>query len=108
MLCIWQAYMCLFALSAFSMFTTQQQQPALCPLPPRRCCRFYDPQSGAIVVDGQNIADVTQGSLRGLIGVVPQDTVSEGGREGGLGTPGDGFEFTMCCSLCADLLVRLM
>ena len=81
MLCIWQAYMCLFALSAFSMFTTQQQQPALCPLPPRRCCRFYDPQSGAIVVDGQNIADVTQGSLRGLIGVVPQDTVSEGGRE---------------------------
>ncbi|KAI3430799.1 hypothetical protein D9Q98_009211 [Chlorella vulgaris] len=37
--------------------------------------RFYDPQSGAILVDDQDIADATQGSLRSLIGVVPQDTV---------------------------------
>ncbi|KAL4420506.1 hypothetical protein ABPG75_010162 [Micractinium tetrahymenae] len=37
--------------------------------------RFYDPQTGAVIMDGQNIADVTQGSLRSQIGVVPQDTV---------------------------------
>ncbi|PSC71777.1 ATP-binding cassette sub-family B member mitochondrial [Micractinium conductrix] len=37
--------------------------------------RFYDPQMGAIIIDGQNIADVTQASLRAQIGVVPQDTV---------------------------------
>ncbi|EFN52666.1 hypothetical protein CHLNCDRAFT_58798 [Chlorella variabilis] len=37
--------------------------------------RFYDPQSGAVVIDSQNIADVTQDSLRSIIGVVPQDTV---------------------------------
>lgn len=37
--------------------------------------RFYDVNSGAIMVDGQNITDVTQESLRAAIGVVPQDTV---------------------------------
>jgi len=37
--------------------------------------RFYDPQSGRILIDGQDIADVTQKSLRGSIGIVPQDTV---------------------------------
>jgi len=37
--------------------------------------RFYDIDSGAISVDGQNIAKVTQKSLRKVIGVVPQDTV---------------------------------
>lgn len=37
--------------------------------------RFYDIDSGAISVDGQNIAQVTQKSLRKVIGVVPQDTV---------------------------------
>jgi ATP-binding cassette subfamily B protein len=37
--------------------------------------RFYDPQSGAITIDGQDLRDVTQDSLRGAIGVVPQDTV---------------------------------
>jgi ATP-binding cassette, subfamily B, multidrug efflux pump len=36
--------------------------------------RFYDLQSGAITIDGQNIADVTQESLRAAIGVVTQDT----------------------------------
>ena len=40
----------------------------------RLLCRFYDPVSGAISIDGQNIASVTQHSLRGAIGVVPQDT----------------------------------
>lgn len=37
--------------------------------------RFYDPQKGNILIDGQNIHDVTQESLRKAIGVVPQDTV---------------------------------
>ena len=37
--------------------------------------RFYDPSSGAISIDNQNIKNVTQSSLRLNIGVVPQDTV---------------------------------
>jgi len=37
--------------------------------------RFYDVQSGKILIDGQNIQDVTQSSLRKTIGIVPQDTV---------------------------------
>jgi ATP-binding cassette subfamily B protein len=37
--------------------------------------RFYDPQAGAIRIDGQDVREVTQGSLRRVIGVVPQDTV---------------------------------
>ncbi|XUU61860.1 ABCB family ABC transporter ATP-binding protein/permease [Erythrobacter sp. HA6-11] len=37
--------------------------------------RFYDPQSGRIMIDGQDIADVTQDSLRASIGIVPQDSV---------------------------------
>jgi ATP-binding cassette, subfamily B, heavy metal transporter len=37
--------------------------------------RFYDITAGRILIDGQNIADVTQESLRKAIGMVPQDTV---------------------------------
>jgi ATP-binding cassette, subfamily B, heavy metal transporter len=37
--------------------------------------RFYDVDQGAIRIDGQDIRDVTQSSLRLAIGVVPQDTV---------------------------------
>lgn len=37
--------------------------------------RFYDIQSGSIRIDGQDIRDVTQASLRQAIGIVPQDTV---------------------------------
>lgn len=37
--------------------------------------RFYDVQSGSILIDGQDIKEVTQKSLRQCIGVVPQDTV---------------------------------
>ncbi|XP_017103824.2 ATP-binding cassette sub-family B member 6 [Drosophila bipectinata] len=37
--------------------------------------RFYDVQTGAILIDGQNIKLVQQQSLRQAIGVVPQDTV---------------------------------
>ena len=37
--------------------------------------RFYDADDGAIEIDGQDLRDVTQDSLRRAIGVVPQDTV---------------------------------
>jgi ABC-type transport system involved in Fe-S cluster assembly fused permease/ATPase subunit len=37
--------------------------------------RFYDPQSGRILIDGQAITAVRQTSLRASIGIVPQDTV---------------------------------
>jgi len=36
--------------------------------------RFYDVESGKVVIDGQNIADVEQDSLRAHIGMVTQDT----------------------------------
>ena len=37
--------------------------------------RFYDIGKGAILIDGQDVRDVTQESLRAAIGMVPQDTV---------------------------------
>jgi ATP-binding cassette subfamily B protein len=37
--------------------------------------RFYDVAAGRVLIDGQDIRDVTQASLRAAIGVVPQDTV---------------------------------
>ena len=37
--------------------------------------RFYDLSGGRITIDGQDIAHVTQASLRASIGIVPQDTV---------------------------------
>jgi hypothetical protein len=43
------------------------------------CCRlllrFYDPQSGSVCIDGQDIRRCTQSSVRGAVGVVPQDCV---------------------------------
>ncbi len=41
--------------------------------------RFYDPDSGAILVDGCDIRQVTQASLREQIGIVPQETLLFGG-----------------------------
>jgi subfamily B ATP-binding cassette protein MsbA len=41
--------------------------------------RFYDPNSGSISVDGYNVSDVTQASLRQQIGIVPQETLLFGG-----------------------------
>jgi len=41
----------------------------------RLLVRLYDPDAGAIVIDGQDIRGVTQSSLRHAIGVVPQDPV---------------------------------
>ncbi len=37
--------------------------------------RFYEVSGGRVLIDGQNISDVTQASLRAAIGMVPQDTV---------------------------------
>lgn len=37
--------------------------------------RFYDVSGGAVRIDGQDIREVTQTSLRAAIGIVPQDTV---------------------------------
>jgi ATP-binding cassette, subfamily B, heavy metal transporter len=37
--------------------------------------RFYDVTGGRIIIDGQDLRDVTQSSLRAIIGIVPQDTV---------------------------------
>ena len=37
--------------------------------------RFYDVTGGAVRIDGQDLRDITQDSLHGQIGVVPQDTV---------------------------------
>ncbi|KAJ0006025.1 hypothetical protein NQD34_015919 [Periophthalmus magnuspinnatus] len=41
----------------------------------RLLCRLYDLQSGCIRIDNQDISKVLQSSLRGCVGVVPQDTV---------------------------------
>ena len=37
--------------------------------------RFYDPAHGRVLIDGQDIKGVTQGSLRATLGLVPQDVV---------------------------------
>jgi ABC-type transport system involved in Fe-S cluster assembly fused permease/ATPase subunit len=37
--------------------------------------RFYELSGGRVLIDGQNVSDVTQSSLRSAIGMVPQDTV---------------------------------
>ncbi len=37
--------------------------------------RFYDPNTGSISIDGQDVSQVSQQSLRRAIGIVPQDTV---------------------------------
>ena len=37
--------------------------------------RFYDVQGGRVLIDGQDVREVTQASLRAAIGIVPQDTV---------------------------------
>ncbi len=41
--------------------------------------RFYDPVEGEVLVDGINLRDVTQASLREQIGIVPQETLLFGG-----------------------------
>ncbi|SJZ47353.1 lipid A export permease/ATP-binding protein MsbA [Selenihalanaerobacter shriftii] len=41
--------------------------------------RFYDPQNGEVLIDGYNIKDLTIGSLRDKMGIVPQETMLFGG-----------------------------
>ncbi len=41
--------------------------------------RFYDPTEGQIMLDGVDLRGVTQASLRGQIGIVPQETLLFGG-----------------------------
>ena len=41
--------------------------------------RFFDVDAGSICIDGQDIRDLTQSSLRGHIGIVPQETLLFGG-----------------------------
>ena len=41
--------------------------------------RFYDPDTGAVLIDGRDIRDITQSSLRQHIGIVPQETLLFGG-----------------------------
>lgn len=36
--------------------------------------RFYDPTAGEVIIDGYNVKDLTLASLRGAIGIVPQET----------------------------------
>lgn len=37
--------------------------------------RFYDPAEGRVLIDGQDLRDVTQTSVRAMLGLVPQDVV---------------------------------
>jgi ATP-binding cassette subfamily B protein len=37
--------------------------------------RFYEAQGGRVLIDGQDVREITQASLRAAIGIVPQDTV---------------------------------
>jgi subfamily B ATP-binding cassette protein MsbA len=41
--------------------------------------RFYDPTAGEVIIDGQDLRDVTQLSIREQIGIVPQETILFGG-----------------------------
>ena len=41
----------------------------------RLLCRFYDPQSGRVTIDGHDLRDVDLDSVRAVLGVVPQDVV---------------------------------
>ena len=41
----------------------------------RLLLRLYDPTAGRVLIDGQDVAGVTQASVRQAIAVVPQDTI---------------------------------
>ena len=61
----------------------------------RLLLRFYEPQHGQILIDGQDIRDVSSSSLREVIGIVPQDTVLFNDTIGyniGYGNPDAGSE----------------
>ena len=69
--------------------------------------RFYDPQSGRILIDGQDITQVTQESLRAQIGIVPQDSVLFNDTIGyniGYGRDGAGPEDVLAAARDAAIL----
>jgi len=73
--------------------------------------RFYDPTEGQITLDGMDLRGVTQASLRGQIGIVPQETLLFGGtvREniayGRLGASDDEI-VAAACAANADGFIR--
>lgn len=75
--------------------------------------RSYDPQKGAILVDGVDIRDVTQASLRAQIAVVPQEvdlfsrTVSENISYGQDNIPKEAIENAARTALAHDFILRL-
>ncbi len=60
--------------------------------------RFYDTAEGAIQIDGTDIREVTQHSLRASIGIVPQDTV--------LFNDSIAYNIQYGCPSCSDEMVR--
>ena len=75
--------------------------------------RFYDVQGGAVLIDGYNVKDVTQASLRRQIGVVPQDpflftgTIRENIRYGRLDATDEEVESAASVVGAHDLILHL-
>lgn len=75
--------------------------------------RFYDTDSGDILIDGQNIRELTQHSLRQAIGIVPQDTVLfnasifENIRYGRISASDEEVEEAIKLAHLADFIARL-
>ncbi|WP_408588321.1 ABCB family ABC transporter ATP-binding protein/permease [Novosphingobium sp.] len=75
--------------------------------------RFYDPQAGRILIDGQDIRTATQASVRAAIGIVPQDSVLFNDTIGyniGYGREGSGqdeIEAAARGAAIADFIARL-
>ena len=75
--------------------------------------RFYDVQEGAVLIDGYNVKDVTQTSLRRQIGVVPQDpflftgTIRENIRYGRLDATDEEVERAADAVGAHDLIMQL-
>jgi ABC-type multidrug transport system fused ATPase/permease subunit len=75
--------------------------------------RFYDVQEGAVLIDGYNVKDVTQASLRRQIGVVPQDpflftgTIRENIRYGRLDANDEEIEQAADIVGVHDLIMQL-
>ena len=75
--------------------------------------RFYDPTGGRILIDGQDIRQVSQASLRRAIGIVPQDTVLfnesifENVRYGRPDATDQAVEEAISLAMLDDLITRL-
>jgi ATP-binding cassette subfamily B protein len=75
--------------------------------------RFYDPASGAVRIDGQDLRSLTQESLREAIGIVPQDTVlfndslRENIRYGRPGASDDEVQAALSRAHLADFVAEL-